>query len=598
MMAGLAMGSGDAAADATAPRLESETAELVAAAIDEEAARDEDEEAPLGEGAMDVGEDDEDGGDGILPLVADVADGGGAPHKSLRRLRRKGAKPKQKATPDAAGAAAEGGSPPEPAAPEPEPSAASEPSGASLLGWDADDDGEPDEEVQLEDYLARRERGEDVGPMPGLEVSLSSSSREDGDEAAVADEGATGAGSDAPVDSGAGSEALPSDDEHEHDADAQRDLIAVAERERIGKGFQPEIKPLSSVLARIQHRTAEAAQRKPKDAHAPTSPGAVGDGEGKENAQVNGLRFADFADMIIAVKPAMPTGAGVGGVGGKVGALVVEPAQGDGAAASMDEAKAEEEGEGEEKEGEEEEEEGEGEGEEEEGEEEKTEEPARIRNEIRLAPARVPAAEDSAGDPTEMSEDEASEMSGASPSSEEGKEEEEEEEEESSSSEDEDNGFTWERDEPLPEPLATTARAESKDGGAPAPAEGPLLGSQEKDKQRKKSKGRKGKGVSLPEVNAGFVEDEAELSEEEGHLHVDRYVPRVRTSARGRACVLRVCSHVLFNTTHASHPSSLNLTHPHPHSHSHPHPHSHSHSHAFACLRMPSHVFFSTPFIL
>ena len=249
----------------------------------------------------------------------------------------------------------------------------------------------------------------------------------------------------------------------EHDANVQRDLIADAERERIGKGFNPEVKPMSSILEKIDSRKREAALRKPTapDLEAP-----------QEEA---GLNFADFADKIMSIKPET-----------LAGAISIEqkPEEAGLEGEAADPTASQEEGEDMVVE---------------EEEEENEEEVKRNTNEIRLA-VKEPEPEPEAEEEVELEEEESEEYS--EEYSEESSEEEEEEEEEGGQA----NGFTWEEDEPLPDELAEEEDRAAAEAGKENGEQKPLA-------SKKK----------LPKVNRGFVELEAELSDDEGHLHDDEH---------------------------------------------------------------------------
>ena len=254
-------------------------------------------------------------------------------------------------------------------------------------------------------------------------------------------------------------------------------MIADAERERIGKGFNPDIKPMASILDKINRRVHEAALRKPA--------------EPKEEAPPT-LNFSDFADKImkdtsnLIVQNRDENRVGVAAEDLKV-ISIEEPTESErkkeGGAAEDEEV----EGHGElhaNSEG------CESENESEDGmEEEKA--PSKTRgNEIRLAVKPVSEEVELESEDEEPEEDEEME--------EEESESEEESEDVVSEEEEEDNGFTWEQDEPLPEEAMDAA----EDG-------------EKKDVPTKPSKAK------LPKVNRGFVELEAELSDDEGHLHGD-----------------------------------------------------------------------------
>ena len=226
-----------------------------------------------------------------------------------------------------------------------------------------------------------------------------------------------------------------------------RKQTAGAERERIGKGFNPDIKPMSSILDKINTRVQEAALRKPTELV----------------DEAPGLKFSDFADRIMSSGNA------------KVEAINVEPAP--------EEAEEKEEVEGLEEEREEAEEELEEEEIAADDLEKEIEEKVVKRHEIRLAGKEETLVEDE----VEEKEEECLESESESSMESESEEEEEEEEEE-----EQDNGFTWEEDEPLPE-------------------------GHEEEEGRKEKKAK----MKLPKVNRGFVEVEAEMSDDEGHLHDD-----------------------------------------------------------------------------
>ncbi|UPR00595.1 MRC1 domain-containing protein [Chloropicon primus] len=332
---------------------------------------------------------------------------------------------------------------------------------------DLEDEEEPEELVEF----LRLERG--------VEDSKAASLSGSGEQAKSEGRGGEEAQSD--VSSPSGEEAKddgPEEDDDaeiafdtEHDANAQRDMIADAERERIGKGFNPDIKPMSSILEKINLRVQQAAMAKPAAA------------EPTEEAE-EGLKFSDFADKIMNIKPTDSTGDVIN---------VEEPAK--------EEDEEEEGGKGtdegpEASAGAEEDEAEDAEEMESEDADQGGEEKKRKTNEIRLA-AKEP-------EPEPEPEPEEDELQSEEEEEEEEESETEESETEVEEEEEQANGFTWEEDEPLPDELEAELEGE---------------------KAKEKAAGGEGEGTALkkklPKVNRGFVEDEAELSDDEGHLHED-----------------------------------------------------------------------------
>lgn len=326
-----------------------------------------------------------------------------------------------------------------------------------FAAWDEGlNDPPPEEEEEPEELVEflRMEKGAEEGSL-SRSAEEGESQREGEAEAGEASDVSTPKGDE----EASGEEEPEGDDadvafETEHDANAQRDLIADAERERIGKGFNPDIKPMSSILDKINQRVQEAAARKP----------AVEEDAEAAGAEESGLKFSDFADEIMNLK-APPADV--------VGAIAVEVPEEDTEAAEEEaeqEAMAAEEA----------------------TEEEAMEEEERKRpNEIRLAPKEPEPEEE--GQSMDESSSEESEGEEEESSEESSSEELEEEEQEQA------NGFTWEEDEPLPDELEAEAG----------------------DAVKAKVEGSKPGKKKLPKVNRGFVEDEAELSDDEGHLHED-----------------------------------------------------------------------------